>query len=99
MVFRRVELCIILWRLSMIPSFIRRLCRHHGSGEYAVGDSSENTSKRTIHPNVLEVPISLLESSRIVVHIVYRDFVHSTAYGFQKPHYVPTQVDGQPELA
>jgi len=35
-----------------------------------VGDGSENFLECTIHPNVLEVPICLPESPRVVVHVI-----------------------------
>ena len=60
-------------------------------------DGSENPSESTIHPDISEVPISLCERFRVVVHIVCRYFVHSASE--IKSRYAPTQVNGQPELA
>lgn len=56
------------------PNIRRQGLRPRGTG---LGDSSENTSVFTIHPDAFEVPISLRERFGVVVHIVYRGFVNS----------------------
>jgi len=51
-----------------------------------IGGAPENSSVfavRPVHSNVLDVPISLRERFRVVVYVVCRTFVHSTAWGFE----------------
>ncbi len=81
MVFKRVEV-FMYDRGTFVDKITTRMSLGRLGEKCPICDGSEDTSKFTIHPDVFEVPISLHERFRVIVHIVCQDFGHSTTCSF-----------------